>query len=60
LLVEFGARAETLYTALRAEKLLVRWFSTAELRTKLRISVGRPDQNNRLLATLRRQLRSGP
>jgi histidinol-phosphate aminotransferase len=54
LLVEFGARAETLYAALKAEKLLVRWWSAPDLRTKLRISVGRPDQNNRLLAALRR------
>jgi histidinol-phosphate aminotransferase len=54
LLVEFGARAETLYTALKVEKLLVRWWPAADLRTKLRISVGRPDQNNRLMAALRR------
>jgi histidinol-phosphate aminotransferase len=54
LLVDFGARAETLYAALKADKLLVRWWPAADLRTKLRISVGRPDQNNRLLAALRR------
>ncbi|HVU51994.1 MAG TPA: histidinol-phosphate transaminase [Polyangia bacterium] len=54
LLVDFGARAEALYAALKAEKLLVRWWPAADLRTKLRISVGRPDQNNRLLAALRR------
>ena len=30
--------------------------SEPELRTKLRISVGRPDQNNRLLAALRKAL----
>jgi histidinol-phosphate aminotransferase len=53
LLVELGDRAETIYNALREAKLLVRWWSAPELRTKLRISVGRPDQNNRLLAALR-------
>ena len=54
LLVELGARAEATYTALKDDKVLVRWWPSAELRTKLRISVGRPDQNNRLLAALRR------
>ena len=56
LLVELGARAEAIYKALKDERLLVRWWSYAELRTKLRISVGRPDQNNRLVAALRRIL----
>jgi histidinol-phosphate/aromatic aminotransferase/cobyric acid decarboxylase-like protein len=41
------------YNALREQKLLVRWWSSPELGTKLRITVGRPDQNNRLLAALR-------
>jgi histidinol-phosphate aminotransferase len=55
LLVELGdPRAEATYTALKDDKVLVRWWPSAELRTKLRISVGRPDQNNRLLAALRR------
>jgi len=53
LLVECGERAEALYAALREANVLVRWWSAPELRTKLRISVGRPDQNNRLLAALR-------
>jgi histidinol-phosphate aminotransferase len=56
LLVELGARAEAIYKALKDERLLVRWWSHAELRAKLRISVGRPDQNNRLVAALRRIL----
>jgi histidinol-phosphate aminotransferase len=56
LLVELGARAEGLYKALRDEKLLVRWWPHAELKTKLRITVGRPDQNGHLLAALRRLL----
>jgi histidinol-phosphate aminotransferase len=58
LLVEAGERAEALYKALRGEKLLVRWWSTAELRTKLRVTVGRADQNDHLLAALRRLLAS--
>ena len=53
LLVEFGDRAEAVYGALKDAGLLVRWWSSPELRTKLRITVGRPDQNNRLLAALR-------
>jgi histidinol-phosphate aminotransferase len=53
LLVEFGDRAEEIYKSLKAERLLVRWWGSPELRTKLRISVGRPDQNDRLLAALR-------
>ncbi len=56
LLVECGERAEALYAALRDAGVLVRWWSSPELRTKLRISVGRPDQNNRLLLALRKAL----
>ena len=56
LLVELGDRAETVYTALKDATVLVRWWSSPDLRTKLRISVGRPDQNNRLLAAIGRAL----
>jgi len=56
LLVELGERAEPVYAALKDAKLLVRWWPSAELRTKLRISVGRPDQNNRLIAALRQAI----
>jgi histidinol-phosphate aminotransferase len=56
LLVEFGDRAPALLQTLKDAGLLVRWWSAPELRTKLRITVGRPDQNNRLLATLRQAL----
>jgi histidinol-phosphate aminotransferase len=56
LLVECGERAEALYATLRDAGVLVRWWSSPELRTKLRISVGRPDQNNRLLLALRKAL----
>jgi histidinol-phosphate aminotransferase len=53
LLVDFGDRAESVYQHLKEAGLLVRWLSIPELSTKLRISVGRPDQNNRLMAALR-------
>jgi len=53
LLAELGDRAETLYRALKEQGLLVRWWSTPDLRTKLRITVGKPDDNARLLAALR-------
>jgi histidinol-phosphate aminotransferase len=52
LLVEIGERAERIYLALKQVGLLVRWWSAPELRTKLRISVGKPDDNDRLIAAL--------
>jgi histidinol-phosphate aminotransferase len=52
-LVEVGERAMSVYEALKDAGLLVRWWPAPELRSKLRITVGRPDQNNRLLAALR-------
>ena len=52
LLVEIGQRAQEIYRALKAEGLLVRWWSTAELATKIRFSVGSPDDNTRLIAAL--------
>jgi histidinol-phosphate aminotransferase len=54
LLVEIGARAEGIYRALKAEGLLVRWWNTPELGTKIRFSVGSPDDNARLIAALER------
>jgi histidinol-phosphate aminotransferase len=58
LLADFGDRAEIVYQKLKEAALLVRWWSTPELRTRLRISVGRPDQNNRLIAALRSVLQA--
>jgi histidinol-phosphate aminotransferase len=52
LLADFGPRAETLYQSLKQAGLLVRWWNTPELRTKLRITVGKPDENARLLNAL--------
>jgi histidinol-phosphate aminotransferase len=56
LLVEIGARAEGVYRALKQQGLLVRWWSAAELRTKIRISVGKPEENERVLAALKAAL----
>jgi len=54
LLCEIGERAEKVYTALKDEGLLVRWWRAPELRTKIRISVGNPDENDHLIAALKR------
>jgi len=54
LFVEFGDRAQQIYDALKREGLLVRWWSAPELRTKLRITVGKPAENDRVLAALRK------
>ena len=54
LLCEIGERAEQLYNALKEDGLLVRWWRAPELRTKIRISVGNPDENDHLLAALKR------
>src|SRR6476646_3482821 len=54
LLCEIGERAEQIYRALKDEGLLVRWWRAPELRTKIRISVGNPDENDHLVATLKR------
>ena len=53
LLCEIGERAEAVYGALKEEGLLVRWWRAPELRTKIRISVGNPDENDHLLAALK-------
>jgi histidinol-phosphate aminotransferase len=54
LLCEIGERAEEVYSALKQEGLLVRWWKAPELRTKIRISVGNSDENDHLLAALKR------
>ena len=53
LLVEIGPRAEEIYLALKRQGLLIRWWSAPELRSKLRISVGKPADNDRLIAALK-------
>jgi len=47
------ARAEEIYLALKAQGLLVRWWGTPELRERLRITVGKPEDNDRLIAALK-------
>jgi histidinol-phosphate aminotransferase len=48
-----GARAEAIYLALKQQGLLVRWWGTPELRGYLRITVGKPDDIDHLIAALR-------
>jgi histidinol-phosphate aminotransferase len=56
LLVEIGENAETIYRTLKQGGLLVRWWPAAELRTKIRISLGKPDDNDRLMAAMTKLL----
>jgi histidinol-phosphate aminotransferase len=45
--------AHDLYQALMAQGVFVRWFDQDRLRDKLRITIGTPDENNRLVQALR-------
>ena len=47
-----GTAANALYRALKGRGVHVRWFDEPRLRDRLRISVGTPEENDRLLATL--------
>ena len=58
LLCGIGPRAEAVYLALKQQGLLVRWWRTPELTSKVRISVGKPAENDRLLAALAGALRA--
>ncbi len=49
--------ARNIYLALKASGILVRYFDAPRLRDKLRISIGTPQQNERLIATLTGLLR---
>jgi histidinol-phosphate aminotransferase len=53
LLCEVGGRAGDVYRALKQRGILVRWWNTPELAGYLRITVGRPEQNDALVAALR-------
>ncbi len=48
--------AEALYKNLKKKRLLVRYFSHPRLKDSLRITVGTPEQNGKLLAELKRLL----
>ena len=50
--IESADAAAILYAALKVRGILVRYFDAARLDDKLRISIGDPEQNDRLLATL--------
>ncbi|MFW5846475.1 MAG: pyridoxal phosphate-dependent aminotransferase, partial [Planctomycetota bacterium] len=56
LLMRVGEQAEGLYRGLKERGILVRWWPTPELRQRLRITVGQPAQNQRLIANLRELL----
>ena len=47
-----GSRANALYRALESRGVHVRWFDEPRLQNQLRISVGTPEENDRLLAAL--------
>ncbi len=47
------ASAPDLQQALEQRGVLVRYFADPRLRTSLRITIGTPDQNDRLLGALR-------
>ncbi len=53
LLCEVGPNAGAIYRGLKERGILVRWWDKPMLSTKLRITVGRPEQNDQLLAQLR-------
>lgn len=50
------ASAEALYQSLKADGILIRYFDQDRLRDKLRITVGTPSQNDRLLDRLQAHL----
>ncbi|HEX3695183.1 MAG TPA: histidinol-phosphate transaminase [Polyangia bacterium] len=52
LLCDVGDEAEAVYRALKREGILVRWWDSPELSTRLRITVGKPEENDRLIAAL--------
>jgi histidinol-phosphate aminotransferase len=59
LLCEVGERAPAIYRGLKERGILVRWWDTPALRTKLRITVGRPEWTDRMLAALRELASAG-
>ena len=51
-----GITAKTLYETLKSRGILVRWWDLPRIADKLRITIGTPDQNTRLLEQLSRIL----
>jgi histidinol-phosphate aminotransferase len=58
LLCDVGPRAEAIAQSLKAGGILVRWWNTPELRERLRITVGAPEQQARLAQALRDLVRT--
>ena len=52
------ANASTLYRSLRDEEILVRYFDSSPLERCLRITIGKPEENNRLLKAVSRILQT--
>ena len=52
ILTKVGPKAEAIYLALKKAGILVRWWSSAELRDYLRITVGKPEDQARVLNLL--------
>ena len=55
-----GTAANALYRALKSRDVHVRWFGESRLADRLRISVGTPEENDRLLAVLADLLSPSP
>jgi histidinol-phosphate aminotransferase len=53
LLCQVGEKAEAIYLGLKERGILVRWWSRADMREKLRITIGRPEHNDALIAHVR-------
>jgi histidinol-phosphate aminotransferase len=51
-----GKSAESLYKSLKKKRILVRYFPHPRLRSSLRITVGKPEENNMLLSELKELL----
>ncbi|MGI9658168.1 MAG: pyridoxal phosphate-dependent aminotransferase, partial [Gaiellaceae bacterium] len=51
-----GPPAEHWFDALRERRILVRWFSSRQMRRYLRITIGTDEQNTKLLRALKRVL----
>ncbi len=45
--------AKDIYESLKARHILVRWWNLPRIADKIRITIGTPEQNNRLLAELK-------
>jgi len=59
ILMEIGARAETVSKRLFDEKILVRWMGAYNLRDYIRVGVGTMDENKLLVEALKRILQEG-